>query len=205
MKTLAVFGGTFNPFHIGHKQILEAICELKWVDKVLIIPSKIPPHKSVDFLASDIHRINMCKLASQKYSKASVSELEILRVGKSYTVDTLSDIRELYPEYEIALTVGGDMITSFTEWKDYNTILKSTKLIAFSRVGTQNEDFINAVEGLKNCGADINVLDTEITEISSTIIRNNINNRSFCEKFLSEDILNYIYDNNVYGDQLDLR
>ncbi len=200
MKTLAVFGGTFNPFHIGHEQMLKAVCELDWVDKVLIIPSKIPPHKQVDFLASDEHRLNMCRLIAEKYPKVTVSDIEISRTGKSYTVDTVSSLNEIYPDYKLALCIGGDMIASFTAWKEYRKILSLAELIAFMRVGTENEDFNSSIDGLISEGARISVMSTEVTDISSTLIRDHINNRASCEAYIPEQVLNYIYENKVYND-----
>ncbi len=200
MKTLAVFGGTFNPFHIGHEQMLKAVCELDWVDKVLLIPSKIPPHKEVIFLASDEHRLNMCRLIADKYKKVTVSDIEITREGKSYTVDTLSCISEMYPKHKLALCVGGDMITSFTSWKEYKNILASSELIAFSRFGTEKDDFYNEIDSLRSEGAKIYIMDTVVEDISSTFIRNNINDRSVCEKYIPQKVLDYIFEKKVYND-----
>ena len=200
MKTIAVFGGTFNPFHIGHEEMLSAVCRLDFVDKVLIMPSKIPPHKSIDFLADDSDRINMCKAVADNYSKASVCDIEIKREGKSYTIDTLNELSTLYPDVKFYLCIGGDMVTSFIEWREYKKILEKAGLIVFSRVGTSDSSFTESIESLKNIGAEIKLIDEEITAISSTEIRNNKCNNTFLEKYLPKKVFDYITDNKVYGE-----
>lgn len=200
MKTIAVFGGTFNPFHNGHMQMLKALTASDRIDKTLLIPSKIPPHKKVDFLAADEHRLNMCRLAAEVVKDAEVCDIELKRSGKSYTVDTLCELAAVYPNDRLALAVGGDMLTSFTSWRNYSDILKKAGLIAFRRADTDNRSFDCAVESLINEGADITVMDERITDISSTVIRESINDIDLLKKYLPENILKYIIQNKVYGD-----
>ena len=90
MANIAVFGGTFNPFHIGHYQMLEYVCGLKFIDRVLLMPDKIPPHKTCDFLASDADRIEMCRLVCEDFDKAELCLIEFEREGKSYTLKQLN-------------------------------------------------------------------------------------------------------------------
>lgn len=199
MKAIAVFGGTFNPFHIGHEQMLSTVCELDYIDEVLLMPSKIPPHKSVDFLADDEVRLNMCRIASQKYKKVTVSDLEMKRAGKSYTIDTLLSLKKLYPDSDFFLVIGGDMVASFTEWREYEKILRLSGLIVFSRTTTKREDFACSIKRLRDLGANIRVIDTEIKDISSTELRNNFNDMLFLKNNLSQDVYEYLLTNNVYN------
>ena len=76
MSNVAIFGGTFNPFHIGHYEMLSAICDLTFIDKVLLMPDKVPPHKTIDNAVDDIHRQNMCDLACSDFDKAQLSIIE---------------------------------------------------------------------------------------------------------------------------------
>ncbi|MBO7217574.1 MAG: nicotinate (nicotinamide) nucleotide adenylyltransferase [Clostridia bacterium] len=204
MKTIAVFGGTFNPFHIGHEEMLKAINELDYIDEVLIIPSKIPPHKSVDFLADDDARITMCELVASKYKKARVLDIEIKRDGKSYTIDTLLNLKNGYPQNKIFLVIGGDMAASFTEWKAYKEILDIAGLIVFSRTTTNMEDVTLSVNHLRNLGADIRIIVKEISNISSTQIRNNINNVEFLERNLPSEVFDYVLSNGTYSKKYDI-
>ena len=198
---IAVFGGTFNPIHIGHEEMISAICELSFIDRLLVMPSKIPPHKSVDFLARDLDRVNMCRLVTDNYEKAELCEMELTREGKSYTVDTLKELLKLYPENSIYLVIGGDMLSSFTTWRSYEEILKLASLLVFKRAGEDVSDFDNAVLQLKSEGADVTVLETEIREVSSTEIREALLNNNCSEKLLPKKVLDYITKQKVYDYQ----
>ncbi len=201
MKTIAVFGGTFNPVHIGHEQMIGFLCKLDFLDKILVMPAKIPPHKEVDFLARDEDRINMLQLACDKTQKASVCDLELKRAGKSYTVDTLSELQKLYCDTKIFLCIGGDMLTSFKSWYRYDEILKMSALLVFKRSTDDALIFEKCVNDLKSEGADITVLPINIADVSSTEIR-----EAFClgkspSNLLSDEVLGYIIDNKIYGDK----
>ena len=198
MSAIAVFGGTFNPFHKGHEEMLGALCAIDAVDKVLIIPTKIPPHKSVDYLASDDDRLSMCRLVASEYKKAEVSDLELLREGKSYTIDTIKSLKELYPDDAIYLCIGGDMLTSFTAWREYKEILRLVKLVAFKRQTTDNDEFLKSLSALLSEGADILVPDVVVTDISSTEIREHIEKGRLRDEFLPSKVFDYINANKVY-------
>lgn len=198
MKTIAVFGGTFNPIHIGHEQMLSKVCDLNFIDEVLLIPSKIPPHKSVDFLANDKYRMDMCRVVAEKYNKVKVSDIEINREGKSYTIDTLRTLNALYNDLRFYLVIGGDMVTSFTEWREYESILELAGLIVFSRTTTETENFNRSVMHLRNLGADVKIIDVEIADISSTEIRNKISDLLFLQNNLPKEVFKYLLSNNIY-------
>lgn len=198
---LAVFGGTFNPIHIGHKEMIEAICELSFIDEVLVIPSKIPPHKSVDFLANDTDRVNMCRIVADGMPKVTVSEIELNRAGKSYTIDTLKELSSIYPDYKIYLAIGGDMLTSFTTWRSYKEILSIASLLVFKRAGENESAFNESLELLKNNGASITLIDRKITEVSSTEIREALLSNKNAEHLLSKKVFEYIKENKVYDNQ----
>ena len=195
MDTLVIFGGTFNPIHKGHVEILDALSELT-NSKILLIPTKIPPHKETDFLAEETHRINMCKIIASRYNNVEVNDIELKRQGKSFTVDTVSELKKLYPEHKIALTIGADMLTSFCLWKDYDKLIKDVKIFAFNRANVHKDDFNCSLEKLREIGADISVIDKDITAVSSTEIRENIDKHF---NLIDEEVYNYIIDNSVYG------
>ena len=199
MYTLAIFGGTFNPFHKGHMQMLNAVAELDYVEKILIMPSKIPPPKDADFLADEKHRITMCQIAAENIPKAEVTDVELKREGKSYTIDTLLELSKIYPNYKLAITVGGDMITSFNTWKRYKDVLKIADIIAFKRADIDNDEFYRSVSSLINDGGRITVMKEEIINISSTELRHSICDKPLLEKYLSKDIIDYILENDVYN------
>ena len=115
MKTL-IYGGTFNPPHLGHFKAAAAAAEQLSPERLLIVPDNIAPHKEMaDYTPEASQRYEMCALAFQGIKGAEVSDMEILRGGKSYTADTVRLLRERYPEDELILVVGADMLLCFDQ------------------------------------------------------------------------------------------
>ncbi|MBR4073388.1 MAG: nicotinate (nicotinamide) nucleotide adenylyltransferase [Clostridia bacterium] len=196
MSVTAIFGGTFNPFHIGHYEMLAAINDLSFVDEIFVMPDKIPPHKICDFLASDKDRIEMCKIACKDFNKAKLCLIEFERDGKSYTYDTVCALKEKYPDKEFYLVCGGDMITSFKTWYNWDVLLKEVGILAFYRVG-EGEKFDTEIASLKNLGGKITLVNKDITEVSSTELRKNIESDKNT-KLIPKDILTYINEKGLY-------
>ena len=199
MGVCAIFGGTFNPPHIGHKQIVEALNALELVDEILVIPTKIPPHKQVDDIASEEDRLKMCEMLVSGISKAKVSDIEFLREGRSYTIDTLTALKEKYPDKTFALTVGADMLTSFDGWKEYEKILSLSELITFFRGDSDKGEYALAVERFSKDGAVIHCIDKEIFSVSSTQIRNMLKNVKSVSNIVDHAVYCYIVKNKLYG------
>ena len=200
MGTVAIFGGTFNPLHTGHVQIIKSLCELDFIDKVILIPTKIPPHKETDFLAGAKHRLNFCNIISNKFLKATVSDIELNREGKSYSVDTVLNLKKLYPNQKIAITIGADMLINFKKWFKYETILENADIITFFRADSNKSDYEDAITELKELGANIICINDAIDNISSTKIRELLKEGKSVSLYLDPDIKNYIIENQVYGE-----
>ena len=175
MDNVAVFGGTFNPFHNGHLEIIKTLVSLDAFDKILIIPTNIPPHKNAPMLASGEDRLAMCSLALKDFKNVEVCDVELRRNGPSYTFDTVCELKKLY-NADIHVVCGGDMITTLYSWKNYSELIKSAKFIAFRRVGIDNSDFDMAVEKTRKDGGFVTVIDTDIVNVSSTEIRDGDSN-----------------------------
>ncbi len=201
MKKTVIFGGTFNPIHFAHLEIIQNVLALPTTEKVIVMPTSIPPHKISDNLACDADRFEMCKVALGDLKNVEVSDAELLRGGRSYTYDTLRHLRLKNPGVKFSLVCGGDMIISFNRWYKYKEILKTTEIIAVRRVGIDDDRFDEAVKELINEGAVINVLKNYVTGISSTEIRANIENDDYLLKYLPKDVLEYIRENDLYGDR----
>ena len=175
MKSVSIiFGGTFNPFHIGHYEILKALNSLPEAEKIYLMPDKIPPHKSSDFLAPDEDRIEMCQLIAKEFNKTEVLLIEFEREGKSYTFDTVTELKKIFPETHFFMACGGDMISSLNHWYRWDELIKEIGFYAFRREG--DSGFDEAVKQLKAVGADIRVINTPIPMVSSTDIRASIKN-----------------------------
>ena len=192
MANIAIFGGTFNPFHIGHYQILSYLCSLDFVDKVLVMPDNIPPHKVCDYLASDTDRINMCSLIIKDFKKAELCLIEFERQEKSYTVDTLKLLKKKYPNDNFFVSIGADMLATLDKWHNWQELLHLTSFIVFKRVGVP--DFTLHLERMKQFGAEITVSDREIEFVSSSDLRKNLD-----KSLLPEKIYNYIMEKGIYN------
>ena len=192
MANIAILGGTFNPFHIGHFEMLAEITELSFIDKVLVIPDKIPPHKTFDNTVDDIHRQNMCAIACSEFDKAQLCLVEFEREGKSYTIDTIKSLKKKYPDDKFYITIGGDMLSTLDTWYNWEQLIKQASFIAFRRNG--NYDFDSSLKRLRNYGADIIVLEKNITTVSSTMLRENID-----KKLLPQKIYDYIIEKGIYN------
>lgn len=195
MGTTVLFGGTFNPLHIGHLEMLRTLDSLPEVDKVLLLPDKIPPHKRQSFAVDDEIRIEMCRLALAGLKKSELCLIEFERQGKSYTFDTVTALKEKYPEEEFWFACGGDMISTLDTWYRSEELLKLCGFYAFERLGT--EGFTSALVRLREMGANIRVLNAEIPEVSSTKVRESLQKGVYDER-LPELIRDYLAQNKVY-------
>ena len=117
---IAVYGGSFNPPHLGHLEAARAVYEKLHPDIFYIIPASDPPHKELEQGSPNAQaRFDMCVLAFAEVPGVMVSDMEMHREGKSYSVDTLSQLRRQYPGAELMLVIGTDMFLSFRSWYRY--------------------------------------------------------------------------------------
>src|SRR3989338_11463826 len=107
---IGILGGTFNPIHIGHLILAEEAREKLGLDKIIFVPAYLPPHKDNSDIAPAKYRYRMIELAIQKNSYFSLSDMEIKRNGRSYTIDTLKEFKKLYPEDELHFIIGSDLL-----------------------------------------------------------------------------------------------
>ena len=196
MKKVAIYGGSFDPPHKGHKLLAENLASVCGAEKVIIIPTALSPFKNSSSATAE-DRLNMCKLFF-KEGLFSISDIEIKRGGKSYTVDTLAQIKEENPDAELFLFMGDDMLLSFDKWYCYQEILRLATIVCACR--TENlEELQNMKNFVKNVlKADERVIICESVpfEISSTEIRSSL--KDGINKGLSEEIYNYIAAKGLY-------
>ena len=196
IKKTAIFGGTFNPPHIGHRAMLEGISLLPEIFKILIMPAKTPPHKSGNIVSAE-HRVNMCKLAFEGVEKSEICLDELYLKGKNYTVNTLLHFKEkgiLNP----ALVIGADSLVNFHKWYRFEQILSLAELYVYGRDGVLKNDVLQTAESLKNKGAKITFLDICPPAISSSQIRGDLLKGENPSEFLNPSVLNYIKEHSLY-------
>lgn len=199
MSKVGILGGTFNPIHNGHIQMLEYSHKEAKLDKVIIMPTFVPPHKESNNLVSCVHRLNMCRLASERLGYTYVSDFEIKLEGKSYTYRTLQLLKEKNLDDELFFIVGADMFLSMQNWKNPEIIFNLATIIAIPRDDDSVEELAehyNAV--LKRLGAKAIILKKSVLTVSSTFVRDNIDNASVLNKLIDKKVYKYINENNLY-------
>lgn len=195
---IGMYGGSFNPPHNGHVYLAREVGRLAGLDKIIIIPSNISPQKSNNGNIDPIHRVNMCRdvFDSPLYE---VSDCEIARGGKSFTVDTLSYLKELYPDGEFYLFMGSDMLLSFHTWYRYEDILKMCTICAISRDDAESADKLKDYADTVLISGNVLIFDIEPIEVSSSLIREKLSNGKSCKGLISEKTEKYIKENKLYG------
>ncbi len=197
---IGICGGTFDPIHTGHLAVAELVrCEYG-LDRVLFIPSGMPPHKSLEDVTAPVHRLNMVKCAVGSNSSFEAVAIEIERSGYTYTVDTLKELHRRYPEgTEFNYIIGADVLLDLLTWRNAREVFKLTDFIAVMRPGFSDEAFNKRLAELKR-EYEINIRSFEIPllDISSTFIRDRIKAGKSVKYLVKEEVEEYIIKNKLY-------
>ncbi len=137
---IGILGGTFNPVHIGHLILAEEIREKLDLDKIIFVPTYIPPHKRKQHIAPAGDRFAMIKSAIKSNPHLDVSDIEIVRKGPSYTIDTLRAFKKKFPRDDMYFITGSDLLNYLDEWKDLKQVLTLVKFVVATRPGYPLED-----------------------------------------------------------------
>ncbi len=198
----AIYGGSFDPIHNGHMNMVEQMYKKAALDEIIIMPTAISPFKQNTGrkIASAEHRLEMCRLAFEKYPFVSVSGYEASLSEVSYTVNTLRHFRKLYPDDDLFFIMGSDMLLSFDRWKSYEEILSMCTLLVASREDGET-DFaqLEAMAERLSLLGKVQLVRTEVYEMSSTLIREKIMNNSDISCYMPENVVKYIAENTVYA------
>ena len=177
---IAIYGGSFNPMHIGHEKIVDYVLKNLNMDKIIIIPVGIPSHRENNLEQSNT-RLKICREIFKNNKKVEVSDIEIKSEKKSYTYDTLLKLIEIYgKDNEFFEIIGEDSLKNLKTWKNYKELLNLCKFIVFRRKDDKNTKIDSEFLINKN----IIILENEYYNISSTEIRNKVKNK--------EDILGLV-------------
>ena len=205
MERIGIFGGTFNPPHIGHMRAAACAVEHLHLDRLMLIPNGIAPHKTVSPGATGAQRLEMLRMSAEGIEKAELSDLELRREGKSYTVDTVAQLRAEHPDDELILLMGTDMFLSFDQWYRPEEILKEVTLGVFYRGEKQEQSAIDAQKAkLESQGAKVELVRNPVTEISSSDLRRMLV-FGCADPFLCPGVGDYIRENHLYGVGKNLR
>ncbi len=188
---IGIYGGSFNPIHNGHVHVAETAAAEFSLDKVIFVPSKISPHRSSDEYIDGKERIKLIKLAVKGKKNMSCSDWELSQERVSYSVYTVKHFRERYPDAELFLLVGSDMLLSFDSWFCFEEILDEASLIVVSRHGGDMHELEAKAEELRKYG-NIFISKSTPLEISSSEIRKKIAKNEDFACYLNESVVQYI-------------
>ena len=190
---ICLFGGTFDPPHIGHLLIAQTVCEAENFDKILFIPAYSPAHKNA--ITSIDHRINMVKIAIKDNPKFEYSDVDVIREGTSYSIDSIIDIKKkLKVEKDgIYYLIGSDSLIDLKNWKKPREILKEAKVIVAIRPGFRPSDIPHWI--LK----DVHFANIPRFELSSSKIRSRWVEDLTIRYMVTLPIWDYINKNNLYS------
>ena len=200
MERSGIYGGTFNPPHIGHiRAAMDAVRTLG-LTKLYVIPDRIAPHKEIpEGSPSPQQRLDMIRIALKGQPNVEVSDIELRREGKSYTYETVEQLRALHPDAELILLMGTDMFLSFHEWRCPEKILSEASLGVFYRGDRGEKAAIDARKAeMEATGYKIYLVCNDVVDISSTDLRRMLVFRC-AEPFLPEGVGAYIRENDLYG------
>lgn len=197
---IGICGGTFDPIHMGHLAIAELVrCEFK-LDKVLFVPSGMPPHKNLSIVTDPSDRLAMvkCAVSTNPYFEASAIEVE--RDGYTYAVDTLNELHKMYSSgTTFYYIIGADVVMDLLTWKRVEEVFVLTKFISVMRTGFLDEEYNERLKSLKRkFDIDITSFEAPLIEISSTFIRDRIKNKLSAKYLVNECVEEYIKKNNLY-------
>lgn len=209
---IGIYGGTFNPPHLGHITAAKAVFELLGLDRLLLVPAGIPPHKAMpEGSATAEQRLEMTRLSGEQLGlggKVQVLDLELKREGRSYTVDTLKILKEQYPDDELWMLMGTDMFLTLQAWKDPDKILELAGIAAFGRTEEDTEELFSVQrEYLSKTYPQARIFTLTIpgvVDISSTELREKLA-KGEGSRFLAPAVYGYILREGLYRTGADLK
>ncbi|WAC08190.1 MAG: nicotinate-nucleotide adenylyltransferase [Thermodesulfobacteriota bacterium] len=215
-ERIGLFGGTFNPIHVGHLRAAEEIHEFFHLDKIIFIPARIPPHKTEKAIIAPDHRLNMVKLAIQDNPRFEVSNFEIQRDSKSYSIITIEHFqKKLGLNTSLFFLMGMDAFLEINTWKDFSQLFSLTNFIIMSRPGYHKKASADlfSIDGNKNfaynpegnyythsTGHKLFFQEITLLDFSSRAIRSRLKGKRSIRYLVPPVIENYIKKHGLYDD-----
>ncbi len=187
---VGLFFGSFNPIHVGHLVLANYMLEFTDLDKIWFVISPHNPLKNKTSLLPERQRLQMVQLAIEENNKLKASDIEFKLPQPSYTINTLTYLKEKFPKNEFALILGADNLENFRKWKNYEEILKQYQLYVYPRPDTDG--------GTLNKHPKVTLVNAPLMEISSTFIRQAIKEKKDVRYFLPDAVWQYIQEMHFY-------
>lgn len=195
-KNIALFFGSFNPIHIGHLVIANHIANTTKIDEVWFVVSPQNPFKEKSSLLKDYHRLHLVEEAIEGNDKIKASNIEFGLPKPSYTIDTLTYLKEKYPTVNFSIIMGEDNLKSFHKWKNYEIILRDYNIIVYPRVNVDQD--LNPEPEILNHKNVTLLTNIPIMDISASFIRKSIKNGKSIKYLVTDKVLQYIDEMNFY-------
>jgi nicotinate-nucleotide adenylyltransferase len=195
MKRYGILGGTFDPPHIAHYTLAEEVRNILNLDKIIFIPSAVPPLKDTDKIIEIKHRLVMAKIAFERNKYFEVSDIETKNtISKSYTIDTLIKLNEMYKNESVKfyLILGLDSIIDFPKWKTPEKLFELAEIVILNRPGSKISDV------KREYAEKVLFINAPLMDISSTLIRENVRKNKSIKSLVLPEIEKYIKQNNLY-------
>ena len=195
---VGILGGTFNPPHLGHLVCAQEAYLQLGLDRVTLIPARIPPHKPVEDEPGPEHRLELCRRAVADDARFAVSDLEVQRPGPSYTVDTLKELHSQAPDSELFLIVGGDVAAGMATWHEPEQVLSLATVAVAKRRGTSKDSVDSALQSIRG-GDRAMFFRMPRIGISSTMIRRRARAGVPIKYIVPDAVASYIEEHGLYG------
>ena len=197
---IGILGGSFNPPHIGHLSMAQEAHAQLGLDRVVLMPVGLPPHKALSDDPGPEGRLELCELAVAKDERFAVSRLELDRDGPSYTVDTLREIRAASPEDELTFIVGGDVAQGLPTWKAPEALLELAVFAVAEREGIRRQDIAERVSGLRG-SERVTFFDHPRLDVSSSLVRRRVRDGQPIRYLVPDDVARVIGARGYYRSQ----
>jgi len=199
---IGIFGGTFNPIHLGHVRLAEDVREAFSLNRIVFIPTNLPPHKSLGGDVDPIHRLRMVELSIEGNPSFECDDAEIRRGGVSYTVDTIDYVYGAYRfEGRPWFIIGSDLLDEMHSWKDIGTLLTRVRFVVLARSGGASAHGVvpEKVRTLAPPAGDaFNVFCGRTIDVTSSEIRERVSSGRSIRYLVADRVYKYIMDNNLY-------
>ncbi len=189
---IGIFGGTFDPPHIGHMAAATQVAREAKLDRILWVPTALPPHKTARSTTPGRIRLRMVRAAIRGHPRFCASEIEVARGGVSYTVDTLRQLRSEHPHWRLALIIGADLFRSLELWREPDAIRELAEIIVTSRPGADPPPPAQLDQGAR-------AVAVTPVELSASRVRERVKNGLTVSNMVAPAVLAIIQDEGLYG------
>lgn len=194
MRKVGIFGGTFDPIHIGHLLLAEHVYESVQLDEIWFMPTQDPPHKDHMPLANGEQRLEMIRLAIQGQAHFRAIDIELKRGGISYTVDTMEELQKLHPDCAFSFLMGADMVNYLPRWHRIYDLARMVRFVGVGRPGTQ-VDISHLPQAI---AAQVHMVEIPLIELSSTEIRERVGQMLPIRYMVPDQVHQFIERNDLY-------